>query len=136
MVSTAGIQDLQLARVQLPTSEGMRSAEDLALDHIPDAGVTAALRQLPGEFRIAAFCRRGGLRLPGDSQDHALPGRHRDVAAASRPESATRASRGNAHDRRRAKQRRLFKRPLSRYLMGCIRSSDNRGVTRRAGGKS
>ena len=55
VVSTAGIEDWQLARVQSHTSQGMRSAEDLALDHMPDVGVTEALRQLPGEFRMAVY---------------------------------------------------------------------------------
>ena len=55
LVTTIAIEDWQLARVQAHTSEGMRSAEDLALDHMPDASVTDALRQLPGEFRMAVY---------------------------------------------------------------------------------
>jgi RNA polymerase sigma-70 factor (ECF subfamily) len=55
LVTTVAIEDWQLARVQAHTSEGMRSAEDLALDHMPDASVTNALRQLPGEFRMAVY---------------------------------------------------------------------------------
>ena len=54
-LATAGLDDWQLARAQSLTSSGMRSAEDLALDHIPDAGLTAALRQLPDEFRVAVY---------------------------------------------------------------------------------
>ncbi|HTW01891.1 MAG TPA: sigma-70 family RNA polymerase sigma factor [Streptosporangiaceae bacterium] len=52
---TPGLEDWQLARVQSHTSSGMRSAEDLALDHMPDASLTAALRRLPEEFRIAVY---------------------------------------------------------------------------------
>jgi RNA polymerase sigma-70 factor, ECF subfamily len=54
-VPAAGIEDWQLARAQSHTSSGMRSAEDLALDRMPDVRLTAALRQLPGEFRTAVY---------------------------------------------------------------------------------
>ena len=33
----------------------MRSAEDLALDHMPDVRVTEALWQLPDDFRVAVY---------------------------------------------------------------------------------
>jgi RNA polymerase sigma-70 factor, ECF subfamily len=52
---SAGIEDWQLARAQSHTSSGIRSAEDLALDRIPDARLTAALRRLPGDFRTAVY---------------------------------------------------------------------------------
>jgi RNA polymerase sigma-70 factor, ECF subfamily len=52
---SAGLDDWQLARVQSHTSSGMRSAEDLALDHMPDVSLTAALRRLPDEFRVAVY---------------------------------------------------------------------------------
>jgi RNA polymerase sigma-70 factor, ECF subfamily len=52
---TAGLEDWQLARVQSHSSSGMRSAEDLALDHMPDASLTGALRDLPDEFRVAVY---------------------------------------------------------------------------------
>jgi RNA polymerase sigma-70 factor, ECF subfamily len=55
VVSTARIEDWQLARVQSHAAEGMRSAEDLALDHMPDASVTEALWQLPDDFRMAVY---------------------------------------------------------------------------------
>jgi RNA polymerase sigma-70 factor, ECF subfamily len=55
VLPTAGLDDWQLARAQSHTSSGMRSAEDLALDHMPDASLTAALRQLPDEFRVAVY---------------------------------------------------------------------------------
>jgi RNA polymerase sigma-70 factor, ECF subfamily len=52
---SAGIEDWQLAQVQSHTSSGMRSAEDLALDHMPDASLTAAFERLPDEFRVAVY---------------------------------------------------------------------------------
>jgi RNA polymerase sigma-70 factor (ECF subfamily) len=52
---SAGIEDWQLARVQSHTSSGLRTAEDLALDHMPDASLTAALQRLPDEFRVAVY---------------------------------------------------------------------------------
>jgi RNA polymerase sigma-70 factor, ECF subfamily len=53
--SYAGIQDWQLARAQSDTASGMRSAEEVALDHLPDAGVIGAFRQLPDHFRIPIY---------------------------------------------------------------------------------
>jgi RNA polymerase sigma-70 factor, ECF subfamily len=55
VLSTAGIEDWQLARAQSHMPGGMRSAEDLALDHMPDGDVTEALRQLPEDFRMAVY---------------------------------------------------------------------------------
>jgi RNA polymerase sigma-70 factor (ECF subfamily) len=52
---TAGIQDWQLARAQSHTASGMRSAEEVALDQMPDAGVIGALRQLPEHFRTPVY---------------------------------------------------------------------------------
>jgi RNA polymerase sigma-70 factor, ECF subfamily len=52
---SAGLDDWQLARVQSHSSSGMRSAEDLALDHMPDVSLTTALRRLPEEFRVAVY---------------------------------------------------------------------------------
>jgi RNA polymerase sigma-70 factor, ECF subfamily len=46
-----GIEDWQLARAQ----SHARSAEEVALDHMPDAGVIDALRQLPDRFRIPVY---------------------------------------------------------------------------------
>jgi RNA polymerase sigma-70 factor, ECF subfamily len=54
-ITTAAIEDWQLARAQSHAPGGQRSAEDLALDRIPDAAVTAALRQLPDKFRLAVY---------------------------------------------------------------------------------
>jgi RNA polymerase sigma-70 factor (ECF subfamily) len=55
VLTSAGIQDWQLARVQSHTASGLRSAEEVALDHMPDARVIGALRQLPEHFRIPVY---------------------------------------------------------------------------------
>jgi RNA polymerase sigma-70 factor, ECF subfamily len=54
-VLIAGLDDWQLARAQSHTSAGMRSAEDQALDRIPDARLTEAFRRLPEDFRTAVY---------------------------------------------------------------------------------
>jgi RNA polymerase sigma-70 factor, ECF subfamily len=53
--ASGGIEDWQLARAQSHTASGMRSAEEVALDRIPDAKVIDALRQLPDHFRIPVY---------------------------------------------------------------------------------
>jgi RNA polymerase sigma-70 factor, ECF subfamily len=53
--STEAIESWQLARAQSRTDSGARSAEDLALDRLPDAAVTAALGELSDEFRLAIY---------------------------------------------------------------------------------
>jgi RNA polymerase sigma-70 factor, ECF subfamily len=55
VLTLAGLEDWQLARVQSHTTAGLRSAEDLALDHVPDASVTSALQQLSDDFRMAVY---------------------------------------------------------------------------------
>jgi RNA polymerase sigma-70 factor (ECF subfamily) len=55
VVPTAGLDDWQLARAQSHTAGGMRSAEELALDHLTDARVTSALRALPADFAAAVY---------------------------------------------------------------------------------
>ena len=55
VLTLAGLGDWQLAQAQSHTTGGMRSAEELALDHMPDAGVTNALRQLCDDFRMAVY---------------------------------------------------------------------------------
>ncbi len=52
---TATIEDYQLARAESHTSSGLRSAEDVALDHLPDSDVKRALLQIPEEFRLAVY---------------------------------------------------------------------------------
>ncbi|MEW9533465.1 sigma-70 family RNA polymerase sigma factor [Microbispora sp. NPDC049125] len=49
------IEDWQLAAAESHTSTGLRSAENEALDQIPDGVVMNALRSLPEEFRVAVF---------------------------------------------------------------------------------
>jgi RNA polymerase sigma-70 factor, ECF subfamily len=53
VLTLSGLEDWQLARSD--TTGGMRSAEELALDHMPDASVTNALRQLSDDFRMAVY---------------------------------------------------------------------------------
>jgi RNA polymerase sigma-70 factor (ECF subfamily) len=52
---TAGLEDWQLARVQPYMSGGVTSAEEAALDRMPDTRLTGALRQLPEDFRMAVY---------------------------------------------------------------------------------
>ncbi|MBP2703264.1 sigma-70 family RNA polymerase sigma factor [Microbispora sp. RL4-1S] len=49
------IEDWQLAAAESHTSTGLRSAENEALDRLPDSVVMDALRALPEEFRVAVF---------------------------------------------------------------------------------
>jgi RNA polymerase sigma-70 factor (ECF subfamily) len=49
------VEDWHLARVQAYLPGGLRSAEELALDRIPDTRVTSAFRELPEDFREAVF---------------------------------------------------------------------------------
>jgi RNA polymerase sigma-70 factor, ECF subfamily len=55
VLALAGLDDWQLARAQSHTAGGMRSAEELALDHMPDPSVTNALRHLSDDFRMAVY---------------------------------------------------------------------------------
>jgi RNA polymerase sigma-70 factor, ECF subfamily len=55
VLTLAGLEDWQLARAQSHITGGMRSAEELALDHMPDASVTNALGRLSDEFRVAVY---------------------------------------------------------------------------------
>ncbi|WP_157555899.1 sigma-70 family RNA polymerase sigma factor [Herbidospora yilanensis] len=49
------IEDWQLAAAESHTSTGLRSAENEALDSLPDNVVMNALRALPEEFRVAVY---------------------------------------------------------------------------------
>ena len=51
----AEVEDYQLHRADTHSSSGGRSAEDVALDHLPDTDVTRALLSLPEEFRLAVY---------------------------------------------------------------------------------
>ena len=50
LLATGEIEDWQLER-----ADRTRSAEDLALERLPDARLTDAFRQLPSDFRIAVY---------------------------------------------------------------------------------
>jgi RNA polymerase sigma-70 factor, ECF subfamily len=49
------VEDWQLARAESHTSNGLRSAEMEALDHLPDSDVKDALQALPEDFRLAVY---------------------------------------------------------------------------------
>ena len=49
------IEDYQLHRAESHSSTGLRSAETVALDHLPDSDVKDALQSIPEEFRIAVY---------------------------------------------------------------------------------
>ena len=50
-----GVEDWQLARAAEHSSTGLRSAEAVALDHLPDSDVKNALQSIPEEFRLAVY---------------------------------------------------------------------------------
>ncbi len=49
------VQDWQLHAAESHTSNGLRSAEMEALDHLPDSDVKDALQSLPEDFRLAVY---------------------------------------------------------------------------------
>jgi len=49
------VEDWQLARAESHTSGGLKSAEVVALEHLPDSDVKDALSQLQEEFRLAVY---------------------------------------------------------------------------------
>jgi RNA polymerase sigma-70 factor (ECF subfamily) len=49
------IEDWQLARAESHTSSGLKSAEAVALENLPDSDVKEALQQLPPDFRLAVY---------------------------------------------------------------------------------
>ena len=51
----AEVEDYQLHRAESHSSSGGRSAEDVALEHLPDSDVKRALERLPEEFRLAVY---------------------------------------------------------------------------------
>ena len=53
--NTDQIEDWQIAQAESHTSNGLRSAEMEALDHLPDSDVKDALQELPEEFRLAVY---------------------------------------------------------------------------------
>ncbi|MGC5010944.1 sigma-70 family RNA polymerase sigma factor [Streptosporangium sp. DT93] len=53
--ATEEIEDWQLAAAESHTSSGLKSAENEALDQLPDSAVMNALRALPEDFRVAVY---------------------------------------------------------------------------------
>lgn len=53
--ATEEVEDWQLARAESHTSTGLKSAETVALEHLPDSDVKEALQALPEEFRLAVY---------------------------------------------------------------------------------
>jgi RNA polymerase sigma-70 factor (ECF subfamily) len=49
------VEDWQLARAESHTSAGLKSAEMVALEHLPDTDVKEALQQLSPDFRLAVY---------------------------------------------------------------------------------
>ena len=54
-VSTTGIEDSQLTQAWAGLGAAPRSAEEMALDRLPDSAVIRALRELPRDFRTAVY---------------------------------------------------------------------------------
>ncbi len=54
-VSTTGIEDWQLTQGWAEPGAEPRSAEDAALDRVPDPGIIRALKELPRDFRTAVY---------------------------------------------------------------------------------
>ncbi len=52
---TEAIEGWQLVHAQPQTGSGVRSAEELTLDRLPDSAVKAAMQELPDEFRVAVY---------------------------------------------------------------------------------
>ena len=53
----AEVEDYQLHRAESHSSAGLRSAEDVALEHLPDSDVKRALLEIPEEFREVVVLR-------------------------------------------------------------------------------
>jgi len=51
----AEVEDYQLHRAESHSSAGLRSAEDVALEHLPDSDVKRALLEVPEDFRLAVY---------------------------------------------------------------------------------
>lgn len=51
----ADVEDWQLARAESHSSEGLKSAEMVALEHLPDNDVKEALSELSPDFRLAVY---------------------------------------------------------------------------------
>lgn len=53
--ATEEVEDWQIARAESHSSAGLKSAETVALEHLPDSDVKNALQELPEEFRLAVY---------------------------------------------------------------------------------
>jgi RNA polymerase sigma-70 factor (ECF subfamily) len=52
---TEQVEDWQLAEAESHTSSGLKSAEMVALEHLPDSDIKEALQALPEDFRMAVY---------------------------------------------------------------------------------
>ncbi len=52
---TDEIEDWQLTAAESHTPGGLKSAEAIALEHLPDSDVKAALQAIPEDFRLAVY---------------------------------------------------------------------------------
>jgi RNA polymerase sigma-70 factor (ECF subfamily) len=52
---TETVEDWQLAQAESHMSSGLKSAETVALEHLPDSDVKEALQSIPEDFRIAVY---------------------------------------------------------------------------------
>ncbi|MGA9716332.1 MAG: sigma-70 family RNA polymerase sigma factor, partial [Aeromicrobium sp.] len=52
---TDEIDDWQIAAAESHTSSGLKSAEMVALEHLPDSDIKDALQSLPEDFRYAVY---------------------------------------------------------------------------------
>lgn len=53
--NTDTVEDWQLAQASAHTSTGLKSAENEALEHLPDSDVKEALQNIPEDFRMAVY---------------------------------------------------------------------------------
>ena len=54
-LSDRELEDWQIADASSHTSDQGKSAEDVALEHLPDSDIKRALAEIPEEFRIAVY---------------------------------------------------------------------------------
>ena len=54
-VSTTGLEDWQLTQGWAGPGAAPRSAEEIALDRLPDSAIIRALKELPRDFRTAVY---------------------------------------------------------------------------------
>ncbi|HAG53846.1 MAG: RNA polymerase [Actinobacteria bacterium BACL2 MAG-121001-bin67] len=54
-LSDKELEDWQIADASSHTSDQGKSAEDVALEHLPDSDIKRALAEIPEEFRIAVY---------------------------------------------------------------------------------